>query len=76
MQEINGTCDRETIDQGLDGMEGKYWNEIIRTNNGIYEFDGGIDIHGADLSDEIDGTYENNRIVFFFHLCKRNNQWH
>ena len=59
---IIGTGERETIDQGLDGMEGKYWNEIIRTNNGIYEFDGGIDIHGADLSDEIDGTYENDRI--------------
>ena len=28
---INGTGERETFDQGLDGMEGKDWNEIIRT---------------------------------------------
>ena len=39
--------------------------------NGIYKIDGanttdgGIDIHGADLSDEVDGTYENNRIGVF-----------
>ena len=28
---INGTGERETIDQGLDGMEGKDLNEGIRT---------------------------------------------
>ena len=28
---INGTGERETIDQGLDGMEGKYLNKGIRT---------------------------------------------
>ena len=28
---INGTCERETIDQGLDGIKGKDWNEGIRT---------------------------------------------
>ena len=39
--------------------------------NGIYEIngakttDGGIEIHGAGLFDEIDGTYENNRIGVF-----------
>ena len=54
--------------------------------DGIYEIHGAnttngeIDIHGADLSDEIDGTYENNRIGVFFidvmEFQKRNNQWH
>ena len=28
---INGTAERETIDQGLDRIEGKDWNEGIRT---------------------------------------------
>ena len=28
---INGTGERETIDQGVDGIEGKDWNEGIRT---------------------------------------------
>ena len=28
---INGTCERKTIDQGLDGIKGKDWNEGIRT---------------------------------------------
>ena len=28
---INGTGERETIDQGLDGIKGKDWNEGIRT---------------------------------------------
>ena len=28
---INGTDERETIDQGIDEMEGKHWNEGIRT---------------------------------------------
>ena len=28
---INGTGERETIDQGIDGIEGKDWNEGIRT---------------------------------------------
>ena len=66
----------------MESKENFEWRNQNNGTNGIYEIDGanntdgGIDIHGADLSDEIDGTYENNRIVFFFHLCKRNNQWH
>ena len=28
---INGTGERETIDQGLDGIKGKDGNEVIRT---------------------------------------------
>ena len=28
---INWTAERETIDQGLDRIEGKDWNEGIRT---------------------------------------------
>ena len=28
---INGTGERETIDQGIDEIEGKDWNEGIRT---------------------------------------------
>ena len=42
--------------------------------NGIFEIDGanttdgGIVIHGTNLYDEIDGTYENKRRVFF-DLC-------
>ena len=28
---INGTGERETIDQGIDEIEGKDWNEEIRT---------------------------------------------
>ena len=88
MQGINGTCDRETIDQGLDGMEGKDLNEGITTM--AMEFmklmeptqlmETFIYIHGADLSDSIDGAYENNRICVFFipvmEFQKRNNQWH
>ena len=27
---INGTGERETIDQGIDGIEGKDWNKGIR----------------------------------------------
>ena len=53
---INGTGERETIDQGIDEIEGN----IGMTNqnngsNGIYEIDGanttdwGSDIHGADF---------------------------
>ena len=51
--------------------------------NGIYEIDGanttdgGIVIHGADLYDEIDGTYENKRKVFLIYVVefqKQNNQ--
>ena len=86
---INGTGDRETIDQGIDEIEGKDWNEVIRTM-ALMEFmklmeptqlmEGLIYIHGADLSDSIDGAYENNRIcVFFIHVMefqKQNNQWH
>ena len=70
-------------------MEGKDLNEGIRTM-ALMEFmklmeptqlmEGLIYIHGADLSDSIDGAYENNRIcVFFIHVMefqKRNNSWH
>ena len=28
---INGTGERETIDQGIDEIKGKYWNEGFRT---------------------------------------------
>ena len=71
---IIGTGERETIDQGLDGMEGKDLNEGIRTM-ALMEFmklmEGLIYIHGADLSDSIDGAYENNRIcVFFIHVME------
>ena len=62
------------------------WRNQNDGTNGIYEIDGanttdvGIDIHEADLSDEIDGTYENNRIGVFFidvmEFQKQNNQWH
>ena len=70
----SGTSERETIDQGLDGMEGKDLNEGIRTMV-LMEFmklmeptqlmEGLIYIHGADLSDSIDGAYETNRICVF-----------
>ena len=86
---INETGERETIDQGLDGMEGKDLNEGIRTM-ALMEFmklleptqlmEGLIYIHGADLSDSIDGAYANNRICVFFiqvmEFQKRNNKWH
>ena len=65
---INGTGERGTIDQGID------WNEGIRTQ-ALMEFmklmeptqlmEGLIYIHGADLSDSIDGAYETNRICVF-----------
>ena len=71
---IIGTGERETIDQGLDGMEGKDLNEGIRTM-ALMEFmklmeptqlmEGLIYVHGADLSGSIDGAYENNRICVF-----------
>ena len=44
------------------------WKNQNNGTNGIHEIDGAsttdgvIDIHWADLSDKIDGTYENNRI--------------
>ena len=47
------------------------WRNQNNGTNGIYEIDGanttegGIDIHGADFSDEIDRTYENHRIGVF-----------
>ena len=41
------------------------WRNQNNGTNGIYEIDGGIDIHGADFSDEIDGTYENHRLGDF-----------
>ena len=71
---INGSGERETIDHGLDGIEGKDWNRRSQNNgtDGIYESDGEsttdgwIYTHGADLSDEIDGTYENDRKGVFF----------
>ena len=34
--------------------------------DGANTTDGGIDTHGDDLSDEIDGTYENDRKGVFF----------
>ena len=62
------------------------WRNQNNGTNGIHEIDGanktdgGIDIHGADLSDESDGTYENDRVgVFFINVMesqKRNNQSH
>ena len=60
---INGTGERETIDQGKDEIEGKDWNEGIRTM-ALMEFMKLTGprpkqmIEGADLSDDIDGTYE------------------
>ena len=71
---INGTGERETIDQGIDEIEGKDWNEGIRTMalmelmkllEQTQQMEGLIYIHGADLSDSIDGAYENNRICVF-----------
>ena len=63
------------------------WRNQNNGTNGIYEIDGanttdgGIVIHGADLYDEIDGTYENDRKGVFFlidvmEFQKWNNQWH
>ena len=70
----------------MESKENFEWRNQNSGTNGIYEIDGanttdgGIVIHGADLYDEIDGAYENNRIcVFFIHVMefqKRNNQWH
>ena len=70
-------------------MEGKDLHEGIRTM-ALMEFmklmeptqlmEGLIYIHGADLSNSIDGAYENDRIGVFFidvmEFQKRNNQWH
>ena len=69
---IIGTGERETIDQGLDGMEGKDLNEGIRTM-ALMEFMKLMEptqlmeglIFMADLSDKIDGSYENSRIGVF-----------
>ena len=52
---INGTGERETIDQGIDEIQGKRleWRNQNNGTNGIYEIDGanttdeGSDIHGA-----------------------------
>ena len=54
---INGTGERETIDQGIGKIEGKVWNEVIRTMalmdffkiDGANTTDRGSDIHGADF---------------------------
>ena len=71
---INGTGERETIDQGVDEIEGKDWNEGIRTM-ALMEFmklmeptqlmEGLTYIHEADLSDSIDGASEIIGYVFF-----------
>ena len=57
--------------------------ESEQCTNGIYEIDGanisdgGIDIHGADLSDEIDGTYVHNKIgAFLIDVMEFQKQWH
>ena len=53
------------------------WRNQNNGTNGIYVIDGGIVIHGADLYDEIDGTYENKRKVFLIYVVefqKQNNQ--
>ena len=56
----------------MESKENFEWRNQNSGTNGIYEIDGanttdgGIVIHGADLSDEIDGAYENNRICVFF----------
>ena len=70
----------------MESKENFEWRNQNNGTNGIYEIDGanttdgGIDTHGADLSGEIDGTYENNRMgVFFIDITefqKQNNQWH
>ena len=52
----------------MEWKENIWMKESNNGTNGIYEIaganttDGGIDIHWADLSDKIDGTYENNRL--------------
>ena len=68
-------------------MEGKDLNEGIRTM-ALMEFMKLMEptqlmeglIFMADLSDKIDGSYENSRIGVFFidvmEFQKRNNQWH
>ena len=56
----------------MEPKENFEWRNQNNGTNGIYEIDGanttdeGIDNHGSDLSDEIDGTYENNRISVLF----------
>ena len=80
---INGSGERETIDHGLDGIEGKDWNRRSQNNgtDGIYEIHGANTTDGEiDIHDEIDGTYENYTICVFFidviEFQKRNDQWH
>ena len=68
----------------MESKENFEWRNQNNGTNGIYEIDGanttdgGIVIHGADLYDEIDGTYENKRIgVFLIYVVefqKQNNQ--
>ena len=54
------------------------WRNQNNGTNGIYEIDGanttdgGIVIHGADLYDEIDGTYENSWVGEIFLLMEWN----
>ena len=83
---INGTGERETIDQGIDEIEGKDWNEGIRTM-ALMEFMKLMEptqlmegVIFSWFSNEIVGTYENHRIGVFFidvmEFQRRNNQWH
>ena len=67
----------------MESKENFEWRNQNNGTNGIYEIDGanttdgGIVIHGADLYDEIDGTYENKRKVFLIYVVefqKQNNQ--
>ena len=52
--------------------------EVMKLMEPTQLMEGLIYIHGADLSDEIDGASENNRICVFFidvmEFQKRNNQ--
>ena len=83
---IIGTGERETIDQGIDEIEGKDWNEGFRTM-ALMEFMKFMEptqlmegVIFSWFSNEIVGTYENHRIGVFFidvmEFQKRNNQWH
>ena len=55
----------------MESKENFEWRNQNNGTNGIYEIDGanttdgGIVIHGADLYDEIGGTYENKWIGVF-----------
>ena len=71
MEPVTG---KQLIRDYMESKDNFEWRNQNNCTNGIYEIDGanttdgGIVIHGADLYDEIDGTYENKRKVFFY-LC-------